>query len=475
MSRRLIVSLAVAVLVVLGVSQLSAAGEVTLESLASAIAALTQKDDDFEQRIVNIEKNMGLVTATSTPTNTPTDTATPTQTPTVTLTPTVTDTPTITLTPTPTFTPSPTFTPTPLPPPVSFSEVRSEYESNEARFKNRFTNKTVYIKGTISVLIERRNGGYQIEFKQGSRLDVTCQLPASERSEFLALSVGDSVIAYGHATLDFNVFSDNDLLIKDCRVAPATSEETQASRSSSQGGRSSQRPTATNTPVPSKESSEVLTFSIVETEDISFGNAVRLTLRVKMGGSYLSEQGLQIAQEITELHLDRKVNAVSFAFHYPNYNYGALPYGIIEWAPDGDWAKAIDVKTGDYSRHRFTVKSWRDPEPTPSPGSVATPTFDEYLRSLILCHNKVKVMSGITWGQAPDTIYSDDPRVTGRLEEGDYIQILTPQLNEYGEIRVKVYPHDNRTVGKTDNQVWIHWGQLDTQYRFDLIGFVCEE
>ena len=245
MSRRLIVSLAVAVLVVLGVSQLSAAGEVTLESLASAIAALTQKDDAFEQRIVNIEKNMGLVTATSTPTNTPTDTATPTQTPTVTLTPTVTDTPTITLTPTPTFTPSPTFTPTPLPPPVSFSEVRSEYESNEARFKNRFTNKTVYIKGTISVLIERSNGGYQIEFKQGSRLDVTCQLPASERSEFLALSVGDSVIAYGHATLDFNVFSDNDLLIKDCRVAPATSEETQASRSSSQGNRSAPRPTAT--------------------------------------------------------------------------------------------------------------------------------------------------------------------------------------------------------------------------------------
>ena len=84
-------------------------------------------------------------------------------------------------------------------------------------------------------------------------------------------------------------------------------------------------------------------------------------------------------------------------------------------------------------------------------------------------------MSGITWGQSPGTVYSDDPRVTGRLEEGDYIQILTPQLDERGEIRVKVYPHDNRTVGKTDNQVWIHWGQLDTQYRFDLLAFVCEE
>ena len=63
-------------------------------------------------------------------------------------------------------------------------------------------------------------------------MDVTCQLPASAQSAFLALSVGDSVIVYGQAILDFNFFSDHDLLIKNCSVAPVSAGATQASSSS---------------------------------------------------------------------------------------------------------------------------------------------------------------------------------------------------------------------------------------------------
>ena len=244
MKRRLAGLILAAILLILSASHLYAQGELTLESLASAIAALTQKHEDLEERIVHIEKSMGIVTATLTPANTPTETATPTQTPTVTETPTVTNTPTITLTPTSTYTPTPTLTPTPLPPSVPFSEVRDEYSANKPRFERRFTNTTVYVRGTISVLLERSAGGYQIEFKQGSRVDLTCQLPSSAQSDILPLSVGDQVIVYGRAILDVNFFSDDDLLIKNCRVAPVTSGGTQASRSASQP------PTRTPTPPP---------------------------------------------------------------------------------------------------------------------------------------------------------------------------------------------------------------------------------
>lgn len=229
--------LLIAFLAILAPTILFAQGELTLENMASAIRALTQKDDELEARIVNLEKSIGIVTETSTPTSTPTETATPTETPTITLTPTVTETPTITLTPTPTYTPTPTLTPTPLPPSVSFSEVRGEYEKNETRFKERFTNRAIYVRGTISYLSERSTGGFQIEFKAGRLLDLTCQLPASARKDFIPLSVGDSIIAYGYAILDYNVFSDNDLLIKDCKIAPIGAD------------RASPRPTATPTSI----------------------------------------------------------------------------------------------------------------------------------------------------------------------------------------------------------------------------------
>ncbi len=78
------------------------------------------------------------------------------------------------------------------------------------------------------------------------------------------------------------------------------------------------------------------------------------------------------------------------------------------------------------------------------------------------------------WGQAPGLAYSGDPRVSGSLEEGDYIQVLTPQPNADGEIRVQVYPHDGRAVGKSDDKVWISWTEL-TRSRLDQIALTCEQ
>lgn len=112
--------------------------------------------------------------------------------------------------------------------------------------------------------------------------------------------------------------------------------------------------------------------------------------------------------------------------------------------------------------------------PTTKPTADSTPTTEESLSNLILCHTKVKAMKTMQWGQAPGLVYSDDPRVTGKIKIGDYIQVLTPNPNEHGEIRVKVFPHDYREVGKTDDMVWISW-KVITRFRLDLQAFSCEE
>ena len=44
--------------------------------------------------------------------------------------------------------------------------------------------------------------------------------------------------------------------------------------------------------------------------------------------------------------------------------------------------------------------------------------------------------------------------------------------NANGEVRVKVFPHDGRAVGKSDDQVWISWEEI-TRNRLDLFAFRC--
>jgi len=219
--KRKSIFLVILVLAVLGISHVQAQGNLTLEGLAASIEALVKRDEELESRIIMLENQLGLVTATltvtSTPTVTPTETSTPTQT----------HTPTVTLTPTPTFTPTPTLTPTPLPPATSFEEVRSAYTGDKDVFGRRFTGKNVYVKGRVSRLTSRTSS-WVIEFREGSLLDVTCHVPGSSRPLRGRLKPGDLVIVFGRAVIDRNVFSDDDLLIENCGVVFASEEEARA-------------------------------------------------------------------------------------------------------------------------------------------------------------------------------------------------------------------------------------------------------
>ena len=75
------------------------------------------------------------------------------------------------------------------------------------------------------------------------------------------------------------------------------------------------------------------------------------------------------------------------------------------------------------------------------------------------------------WGQAPGTIYGADPRTHGMLVAGDFVTFLMSP-NPEGLIRVKVWPHDDRLVGNTDDKVWIDWGGL-VEFGLERIMFTC--
>ena len=113
------------------------------------------------------------------------------------------------------------------------------------------------------------------------------------------------------------------------------------------------------------------------------------------------------------------------------------------------------------------------PVPDAEPEPTATPTFQEALRQFVLC-SRLVANKQMRWGQAPGTIYSDSPNVSGNIQAGDYIQLLMPQPTSEGVIRIQVYPHDGRAVGRSDGKVWIDWRGLEL-FRTDLWMFTCED
>ena len=121
-----------------------------------------------------------------------------------------------------------------------------------------------------------------------------------------------------------------------------------------------------------------------------------------------------------------------------------------------------------------------EPEPTAEPTASTAPTTaplstlpaTDILRDLVACERLI-VNLEIRWGQTPETVYMEDDSISGNLEPGDIVRILTPQPHENGAIRVQVEPHDGRAVGRTDNQVWVDWG---TSASLGIEGamFTCE-
>ena len=86
----------------------------------------------------------------------------------------------------------------------------------------------------------------------------------------------------------------------------------------------------------------------------------------------------------------------------------------------------------------------------------ATPMAKQVLSAFVKCERLVANRS-MVWGQAPGVIYSGNPNITGRVVPGNYVRLLMPSPNADGALRVKVFPHDERVVGKPESTEGHGW------------------
>ncbi len=96
------------------------------------------------------------------------------------------------------------------------------------------------------------------------------------------------------------------------------------------------------------------------------------------------------------------------------------------------------------------------------------------LQLLQLC-DRVKLQRPQLWAVSPAAYASRDPGLSGDLEVGDYLDIITPEPNEDGLIQVQVFTHDSRKLEGTGDEanVWIEWERIEAADSIESV-FECE-
>ena len=102
-----------------------------------------------------------------------------------------------------------------------------------------------------------------------------------------------------------------------------------------------------------------LRHQVAKVDDISIGTTKRLSYRVVVAKDSSDADLRNIAKVIVaKASASQKLCAINvFFYHDPDTVDGAYTVGVVEWAPDGEWSKATDVRPGDYSRHRYVVRT----------------------------------------------------------------------------------------------------------------------
>ena len=102
-------------------------------------------------------------------------------------------------------------------------------------------------------------------------------------------------------------------------------------------------------------SNEVVTYNIVEEEDLSFSTAIRIGVRLTMNADVTQQEIEWIAQDVvSNITKQQLVNAISIGMYHYGDDYYGVARVVVFWAPYGDWSRAIDVTTGDYQYHQYS-------------------------------------------------------------------------------------------------------------------------
>ncbi len=98
-------------------------------------------------------------------------------------------------------------------------------------------------------------------------------------------------------------------------------------------------------------------YSIVSIRDVSFSTVKRYDVRVRVG-HILSSHELEIVSQaiVEELKVTKPHNALTLFYYLPDSDTNGLyTAGKAVWAPYVDWARADEIHTGNYSKHRLEL------------------------------------------------------------------------------------------------------------------------
>ena len=176
--------------------------------------------------------------------------------------------------------------------------------------------------------------------------------------------------------------------------------------------------------------------------------------------------------------LDAETGAVAWRFDGANgWFWGGASAGDGQvFAPSLDGSVyALNAGTGDLE---WRFDGARGPIIGTPSGTPAIPlgTSEPATRlQLLQTCDRVKLNRPQLWAVSPAAYASRDPGLSGDLEVGDYLDIITPEPNEDGLIQVQVSTHDSRKLeGAGDEpRVWIEWGRIEAAGSIESV-FECE-
>ena len=98
-------------------------------------------------------------------------------------------------------------------------------------------------------------------------------------------------------------------------------------------------------------------YEIVSAKDYSRGEVVCLSFRVLIPAGTPRENVLPMAREIMQkVRARRNVNALELLFYDDIADLdGPFTVAGVQWAPFGNWNRAGEASTGDYSKHEYAV------------------------------------------------------------------------------------------------------------------------
>ena len=99
--------------------------------------------------------------------------------------------------------------------------------------------------------------------------------------------------------------------------------------------------------------------TIVKQESYHFAGCLRYGLRVRVNHALSRSELVQLSTKIIKKDYNAgPYNAICIYYYLPGTNTDSVyTAGMAEWCPYGDWGRADEVRTGDYSKHRFNIKT----------------------------------------------------------------------------------------------------------------------